>query len=272
MPFITSLSMAAHVSTTGPCLNFKESGCITKHCYKRIGLSHVLPFRCPEDPTTPMMDRYAYTQHDTGIFGPDYLQHLQTLLADDSYYDPLLALVPAPAQVVVVPLPHCDNKQESQRIAVHIRRGDITPCRPRTRGYPRYLPNQHYLKLIDRYTSTSTSTAQTKASQVVIYSESESFESFDVFRERGYQVVLDGSIGDVWKGIIGSDVVILSRSSFSLVPAIMAKGKVCYTPFWHVPLPHWDVVDEAFLNETHTAFRQLKDTCPNNKKKNKKGT
>eukprot|EP00934_Nitzschia_sp_Nitz4_P005755 Nitzschia sp. Nitz4//scaffold191_size41780//32644//33384//NITZ4_007475-RA/size41780-exonerate_protein2genome-gene-0.37-mRNA-1//1//CDS//3329540205//5745//frame0 len=203
-----------------------------------IGLKDVLQFQCPPSDGIKLQNRNAYIQNDTAIFTSDYIQHLQTLIA-------------------------YPTKTHARQIAVHIRRGDITPCRPRTRGYPRYLPNQHFLRLIDRYNAQNNS-------RVIIFSESESFESFDAFRARGYDVVLDGDIGNVWKGILQSDVVILSRSSFSLVPAIMSKGMIVFTPFWHEPLAHWDVVDEDFVNETLTEFRRLKATCPVKDKKKKK--
>jgi hypothetical protein len=128
-----------------------------------------------------------------------------------------------------------------------------------TKKSERYLPNTHYLKLIERYNTQN-------ESRVQIFSESTSFESFDVFRERGYHVVLDGDIGDVWKGILTSDIAILSKSSFSLVPALMSKGTIVYTPFWHPPLPNWDIVDDVFLNETNVEFRRLEETCPKKKK------
>jgi hypothetical protein len=220
---------------------YKDKRIPREQLFRSTGLSNVLPLDCPKDPTIKSMNRQEYIQQDTRIFTKTYVQHLQTL--------------------VDYPTP------QTARIAVHVRRGDITPCRPRTRDFPRYLPNQHYLKLIDRYNNDPQ-----KNSSVVIYSESESFEPFDVFRERGYQVVLDGDIGEVWKGIISSDVAILSRSSFSLVPAVIARGKVVYTPFWHQPLPHWDVVDDKLLNETSTEFKRLKQTCPNKKGKKKKKT
>lgn len=204
-----------------------------------IGLSRVLKFDCPpKKGEGHLTGRNHYISNDTAIFTSDYIQHLQSL----------------------VDYPTMESADSRRRISVHIRRGDITPCRPRTRGYPRYLPNQHFLGLIERYNPQNDS-------HVVIYSESESFEEFDEFYAKGYEVVLDGSIGKVWQGIISSQVVILSRSSFSLVPALMTKGKVIFTPFWHAPLPHWEVVDEAFLNATHLDFRRLKETCP--KKKNK---
>ena len=207
-----------------------------KELVDAMGLSNVLKFGCPSA-NVNLQRRSDYIKNDTGIFTDAYIKFLQSLI-------------------------EYPTKPERRRIAVHIRRGDITPCRPRTRGYPRYLPNQHFLRLIDRYNPQNDS-------DVFIYSESKSFETFDKFRARGYHVVLDGSIGDVWKGILISDVAILSRSSFSLVPAVLTKGTVVYTEFWHKPLPGWEIVEEDFVNATTVEFRRLKATCP--PKKPKKG-
>jgi hypothetical protein len=207
-----------------------------KELIDAMGLSNVLKLGCP-NAHVQLQYRADYIQNDTGIFTDSYIQFLQRLI-------------------------EYPTKPERRRIAVHIRRGDITPCRPRTRGYPRYLPNQHFLQLIDRYNPQNDS-------DVFIYSESKSFENFDEFRSRGYHVVLDGSIGEVWKGILISDVAILSRSSFSLVPAVLMKGTVVYTTFWHKPLPGWDIVEEAFVNATTQEFRRLKATCPTKNKRNK---
>lgn len=214
-------------------LQFKS---LHKELIDAVGLSKVLKFKCPSA-NVELQYRGDYIQNDTEIFTSEYIDYLQRLI-------------------------EYPTKPKHRTIAVHMRRGDITPCRPRTRGYPRYLPNQHFLRLIDRYNPHNDS-------EVFVYSESTSFEKFDEFREKGYHVVLDGSIGEVWKGILLSDVAILSRSSFSLVPAIMTKGIVVFTPFWHKPLPGWDIVEEAFVNETLTEFRRLKSTCPaKNGKKN----
>jgi hypothetical protein len=211
----------------------------------------------PQLPIRRTLSRGWYIANDTLTFSPDYLDHIHGL--------------------VEYPVPH--NK-DILTIAVHIRRGDIGPCRARTRGYHRYLPNSHFVRLIDLYSSRNQSSNNKNDTtnghspnkpppHVVIYSESESFESFDIFRQRGYEVVLDGDIGNVWKGLIAANIVILSRSSFSLVPAVLSRGKVVYTPFWHEPLPHWDIVEEPFLNTTLQEFKDLKQAHCHKRKKQK---
>jgi hypothetical protein len=47
----------------------------------------------------------------------------------------------------------------------------------------------------------------------------------------GYDVKLDTSVVQAWKTIIESDVFIMSRSSFSYVPALFAHGAVYYNEF-----------------------------------------
>jgi len=73
---------------------------------------------------------------------------------------------------------------------------------------------------------------------------------------------LDTDLGTVWREIQAADIVIMSRSSFSFVPALLnLDGQIIYTPFWHNPLPHWTVVDKAILNQSETQVEQLKSKC-----------
>lgn len=136
------------------------------------------------------------------------------------------------------------------RIAVYIRRGDVTPCR-----HPdRYLPNQYYLDQISKYLPKSGSTPN-----VTIYSQSDSFEPLhSAFSS--WHVALDTDISIVWKAIIQADVAILSISSFSYVPALLRDDDMVtvYYPFWHTPLPHWTVVDD---NSTEQVQRLAATGC-----------
>jgi hypothetical protein len=149
-------------------------------------------------------------------------------------------------------------------IAVHIRRASFTPCTTRPfKGYDPYLPNGHYQRLIDKYMQPN--------ARVVIFSQSQSFESFDDFKnKKGYEVHLDEDLTHIWKTMLMADVVILSRSSFSLIPAVVSQGTVVYTPFWHAPLEGWDVVDDDFLQQTKNEMSALRETCPT-KTKNRWG-
>jgi hypothetical protein len=60
----------------------------------------------------------------------------------------------------------------------------------------------------------------------------------------------------------------LSRSSFSLIPAVVTKAKiVVYTPFWHKPLRSWHVVrDKSILDMLDADTAQLRSSCPTHNK------
>jgi hypothetical protein len=112
-------------------------------------------------------------------------------------------------------------------IAVHIRRGDVDPCRRQRR----YLPNSHYLALIDQFTPNST-VLMGRPLHVTIYSESDSFEPFDDFVARNYTLALDtDNLAQIWHALATADVVILSRSTFSIIPAMVNPNTVVATEF-----------------------------------------
>jgi hypothetical protein len=165
-----------------------------------IGLKKALPFECPNEHNgdksarMSMISRETYRKDDTRTWTPDYVDYVKSLVS------------------------YPEKETEQFTIAVHIRRSDVTPCRPENKGYQRYLPNLHYQLLIDKHMQPN--------ARVIIFSQSESFEPFDDFINKGYEVKLDGAVTDVWQTIATADVVILSRSSFSFVPAMVSKGIV----------------------------------------------
>lgn len=222
--------------------------CYTKQGFPRndvrqllqgLGWSRFLSFNCPNG---------VGIQYD--ILKPK-AEDLSPLVIDEHLYRSKLHLYFNNAwrdriRSLVKPPPETTNLFE---IAVHVRRGDVTPCRYKRR----YLPNHHYLQLIDQFTPTG------KATHVTIYSETESYESLDVFRQRGYDVKLDTEdLARVWSSLATADVVILSRSFFSFVPALLNSNTVVYTKFFDFePLEGWTVADENLTKETDKEIRRM---------------
>lgn len=96
----------------------------------------------------------------------------------------------------------------------------------------------------------------------MVFSEASSGETFDDFLSRGYEVQIDGSETEVWKTIVNADVVILSRSSFGMIPALVTKAKVIYTPFWHPPIRDWQIVrDTEILQSLDKEITRLNADC-----------
>jgi hypothetical protein len=151
------------------------------------------------------------------------------------------------------------NQNKPFEIAVHVRRGDVTPCRYKRR----YLPNSHYLALIDQYRPKDhdDNKNNSRPTHVTIYSESDSFEPFDDFRHRGYTVQLDTDLADVWRALASADVTILSRSFFSFVPAAVNPHTVVFTTFFGFePLSFWHRADEALVAQSDRQIRQMYET------------
>lgn len=120
-------------------------------------------------------------------------------------------------------------------IAVHVRRGDVEPNMPPVGDSFRYMPNAYYLDAIRAARSRH------PGAEVHIFSEKGSSEPWSDFSAIGCQLHLATPLADVWRTMIQAREVILSRSSFSYVPALFATGRVTYVRFWHPPHSSWYV-------------------------------
>eukprot|EP00980_Cylindrotheca_fusiformis_P004369 scaffold925_cov129-Cylindrotheca_fusiformis.AAC.22 len=201
-----------------------------------IGLKEALPFKCSVDyarspkPRISTIPRSSYRKDDTRIWTPEYLEYLRSLMR----------------------YPKKKNSDDYV-VAVHVRRGNTSPCHELRNGYSKYLPNSHYLSLIDKYSKPG--------ARVIVFSQPESFESLQVFEERGYSIFLDGDAGNIWRHFLAADMLILSRSDFSMVPAHLTKGKVIYTPMWHKRGRGWVQVSDDIMQKTNTEMQQLQEQC-----------
>tara|TARA_B100000073_G_scaffold331184_1_gene320350 strand:+ start:1235 stop:1957 length:723 start_codon:yes stop_codon:yes gene_type:complete len=117
-------------------------------------------------------------------------------------------------------------------VAVHIRRGDVTKD---GRWFFRYTDNEYYTKII-KYIKDSKPNAK-----IYIFSERNSYESFDEFKNMGCILMLDTDLSEAWNYMIQADIFVMASSSFSIVPALFnTTGQILYT--WNKyfkPLPTW---------------------------------
>ena len=194
----------------------------TLHLIRDLGMQKVLRYACPPKMSNSnhqqfakVVDRSTFRKFNHKFLTPEWRQHV---LQRMNYEKP--------------------KKSDSVfRIAVHVRRGDVTPCR-----YPdRYSPNSLYLKLIEQYADQRPN--QNLTVQVTIFSESDSYEPFDIFRHHNYTLKLDTDLAETWRALMNADVLILSKSRFSLVPALLNDGTVVFNPLAYEKLPHWHDID-----------------------------
>ena len=200
-----------------------------------LGLKGALRFNCPRDFQSEnssvrrsVIPRDHYMAEDTRVWTPEYVDYLRTLVT------------------------YPNKKRSMYTIIVHMLRGNSSPCKEKSRGFHSYLPNLHYQTLIDKYMKPG--------ARVVIYTSAKSFEDLNEFRNRGYEVNVDTSLKETWKEFVTADVMIMSRSDFSMVPAMVAKGTVVYTPFWHHSLRRWKRVSQTIMTKTDEETIRLQET------------
>lgn len=259
-----------------------------------LGLDDVLPIACPPlspsenthtrgtiDTTTsragPLVDRKYYGRFHLRFCSAEWQTYMRTKvqrrLDDDTNRSPHN---PSNHQQQH----HSPVENREAACVLHIRRGDVTPCDPGTRE--RYLPNSYYRKLVDRYAPAHC--------RVMIYSERTSIEPWDDFRNYSLRLGTGDSDGHspqvggvisaslpsssmrdlakIWIDMVTADVLILSKSSFSLVPALLSGApsplppsrsvlasprftppRIVYTDFWVDPLPHWTRVSQSLQRQ-----------------------
>ena len=112
-------------------------------------------------------------------------------------------------------------------VVVHIRRGDILHMESR------FLPNEHYLKILKKIRSVKAD------SKIIICSEYNFQDDTEEFSQLNCVFAINTNLEDTWKLMISADIFIMSKSSFSYVPAVFNNNKVIYTEMWHKKLDNW---------------------------------
>jgi hypothetical protein len=215
----------------GACLEnipvYPNQDCV--RLLRDLGWLSALPFSCPSSSqkNAVVLPKEIYRAHDGALFTPAWRE---VFFQQITKHDPAV------------------SNPGVFRIAVHIRRGDVNPC-----DFPtRYLPNNYYLRLIQQYTPAN----QTNV-QVTIYSEERSYESFTVFTDHNYTLALNTPLAAVWHALMTADVAILSKSSFSYVPAVLNVNTVIYSDFWHQALGAWKRLDATLQQQTDAEVQRL---------------
>ena len=137
------------------------------------------------------------------------------------------------------------------QVAVHVRRGDYQPCHS-SRHRHKYLPNAYYLAVLDKYLPRSCRTRIANRCNVTIYTNhnpSQSFENFEEFQKRNMTVDATTHEADVWRAFINADVLVLSKSTFSYVPAALNRNKVIAPRYESLP---------NFANTTVASYKIMK--------------
>lgn len=194
---------------------------------KGLGLDTMLPLACPESPQVPILERTQYYRDTT-------LLHEWT-----SYSDAWLEYVRR----------HVQYSGSKRSAVIHMRRGDVTPCIAESF---RYLPNEYYRRIMEEYIP--------KDMPITIYSESTSFEPLDEFvvMNRNVDLQLDTDLLQVWQHMMAADILVMSASSFSWVPALFNSRTVIYPhDFWYPPMQGWKAPRISFTEQAEQVRKRL---------------
>jgi hypothetical protein len=162
------------------------------------------------------------------------------------------------------PFPPSRRAGEPVRVALHVRSGDLVVVK----SSDRLLPNMYYVNVARRVASTLealkldfrielwTEVPTTEFvvglqhhgingrlnEPLVARPEMYALDEFDQLPNLVHR--LNGRTIDCLRGLATADILVMSRSSFSYVAAILNRnGIIFYHPFWHSPPSSWITTD-----------------------------
>jgi len=138
-------------------------------------------------------------------------------------------------------------------VAVHIRRGDVSPY-----AHPaRYLHHDYFRGMVDLLRGMFPQITVVILSQKDVWrplrSPRHHVDADPGALERDFsdcRLLLDAPLDLTWRVALAADVFVMSRSAFSYVPALFNPNVVVYYPFFHSRVGHWVEVDSNNLTET----------------------
>lgn len=105
--------------------------------------------------------------------------------------------------------------------------------------FSRFTNNKYFLDTIKKirtmYKEKNTSVL------FKIFSEGDE-ENFEIFKSDDVELCLNKNISNTFSCLVNSDVLVMSKSSFSYAAAILSLGRIYYTNFWHRKASHWLIV------------------------------
>jgi hypothetical protein len=134
-------------------------------------------------------------------------------------------------------------------LAVHIRRGDVSAVRS---AKTHYTPNQAIVGTLRRVIAMLR--ARGDDPLVKIYSQG-TLNDFEDFFEFGAEFHLNSPAIWTFNQLVNADILIMARSAFSYVAALLSDGIKLYDPFQENPLSTWITRDAegAFNDEIFSA-------------------
>lgn len=174
---------------------------------------------------------------DTGLL----LKHIQAHGTLEDYFNPDFCKILRDRffQANAHRITHFGANTNSTNVAIHVRRGEINK-----EAFPdRWIEQSVYAK-IARHVCTTHPNAH-----IHVYSSGRNEEGWATLEKvkdtcASVEFHLDEYEFDAWAHFVAADTLITSRSTFSYVPALIARGHVIAPEWGHAPLKFWSSFNE----------------------------
>ncbi len=133
--------------------------------------------------------------------------------------------------------------KDTLNIVLHIRRGDIK------QGTPKYVPDEYYLSLIDKFHSLYKDKLRYK---IYIFTQKNGFNA-ELFDSKDCTIRTDHDDDQftAFNHMMLANILVIPRSAFSYSAALLNRGgKILYKKINHTPLPSWVSCNDFVSNKT----------------------
>ncbi len=128
-------------------------------------------------------------------------------------------------------VPHFNDPTRCN-VAIHIRRGDVTP-----KTHPlRYTADSYNLTVLEKIQTVLRGLGIDPL--IHVYSQG-AVENFSEYARREMCLHINESAFATFHAMVTADILVMSKSSFSYSAALLSTGIVFYQKFWHTPLREW---------------------------------
>jgi hypothetical protein len=144
-------------------------------------------------------------------------------------------LLPAPRAAAAKCLGLSNNscKKTKHNVVVHLRRGDVD------------LEGSHSCRFtpLETISKALALAAEKHQGTFIITIFTEHCPPNEDFGALVYSITVNttANVFEVINHMENADILIMAKSSLSYIGALLCQGAVYYEPFWHPPLPHWNV-------------------------------
>lgn len=134
-----------------------------------------------------------------------------------------------------IELPEYAVKPNHKKIAIHIRRGDVSESQNNTR----YVPLSYYQDLFDKLVLLYPNPYFFIFTEITPDNKEEFLEFERKNENLPLKLMPDIDILTTLEYLIDADVLVMSKSSFSYVAGLYNENDVYYMDFWHAKLNRW---------------------------------